>query len=160
MTVDASLLLGIVIGLATSVVANLLTPLVTRRLWPALVAMQRSGERAQIRQEIERLQAQLDQLERFKLSDREVYIYLFQWLLGIMCSIAVAIGFAIEATISSSSRLQSLALASLAAAVMLTLVILVTSRDFTSERIYRRAAQLEAKIAGLHIKVGEEGVVG
>ena len=113
MTVDASLILGIVIGLATSVVANLLTPLVTRRLWPALVAMQRSGERAQIRQEIERLQAQLDQLERFKLSDREVYIYLFQWLLGIMCSIAVAIGFAIEATISSSSRLQSLALASL-----------------------------------------------
>jgi hypothetical protein len=76
-------LVGMLIGLVMSIVANLLTPFM-KPLWGKFLALQERGQRAQLQQEIKTHQRELDQLNRFKASERDLYLDLFRWLLGII----------------------------------------------------------------------------
>jgi hypothetical protein len=92
------LVLGIVLGclgtIALSITANLLTPGMYP-LWATVVSWTRRGLEAQTRQKLKVLQAELDRLNRFQASDRDLYLYLFQFLLAI-------IGFLVAAIVGSS----------------------------------------------------------
>jgi hypothetical protein len=147
-----TLLLGILIGLVTGIAANLLTPLAPR-LWITLVSMQRHGYQAQIQQKIKTLQFNLDQLNRFGASDRDLYLYLFQWLLGIISIIVTAIACAVIAVTTSEERLFTVSLALLILAAVSSLVILLFCHDVTATGIQKKTAKLEADISKLRAKL-------
>lgn len=83
-------LLGSLVTVVLGITANLLTP----KMKPLLAmfrSVQQRGEHSQIRQHIRQLQAELDRFNRFKASERAFYVYLFQWLFGILgISVAAA----------------------------------------------------------------------
>lgn len=99
------------------------------------------------------LQVQLDQLNRFRASDRDLYLYLFQWLLTIICSIAAAGACAVIAAADSDKRLYTLGLVFLMLAVVSTLVLLPFCGSVTTVGIMKKTAKLEADIAKLQARL-------
>jgi len=53
--------------------------------------MQERGYRAQVQLRIRVLEADLERLNRLKASDRDLYLYLFRWVLGIISIFVVAV---------------------------------------------------------------------
>ena len=72
------------------IIANLLTPRM-KPLRAMILSLPQRGAQSQIRQNVKQLQAELDRFNRFKTSERAIYVYLFQWLFGIL-GISVAAG--------------------------------------------------------------------
>src|SRR6266540_1417771 len=97
-------LLGVLVTVLAGVAANLLTPF-AKPLWAWVRSVMHRSERATIEQEIRTRQAQLKQLDRFRNSDRDLYLYLFQWLLGIATMFVAAVGCAILAATTLYERL-------------------------------------------------------
>ena len=151
------LLLGFLLGIVASIAGNLLTPSMTP-LWAKFRSLQRSGYKARIREELKPLQVQLDQLNRFKESERDLYLYLFQWSLSIIAFVVAGVACAfvarsLEMSPASQELLLSASLALLLVAVISCLVTVWSSFDYTSTGMQKRIARLEANIAKLTAKL-------
>jgi len=147
-----TLLIGILIGLTTSVIGNLVTPL-TKPLWSKFVSLQHRGTQSQIRQQVKVLQTSLEQINRFRASERDLYLYLFRWLLAIIAAFTAAVGVTLFAVARPDLRLFNLSLILFVLAITLSLVILWTCRDFTTAGMEKRTATLERDIAKLIAKL-------
>ena len=147
-------MLGIITGVVAGIIANLLTPSM-KSLWGKLLSMQERNYRAQIQQEIQPLQYELDQLNRFRASERDLYIYLFRWLLGIMSIFVAAVACGLVAVGNSVAKLLLVSLALLILAAVTTLVLLFWCGNFTAIGMQKRTAELEGKIAKLGAKLPE-----
>jgi hypothetical protein len=153
------LLLGVLLGFVASVIANLVTPFM-RPLWVKLLSLQRRGYHAQIRQQIKALQIQLDQLNARKAGpEKDLYLELFQWSLGIFSIFVAAVACAFlgmtasDASVIVRDRLFKWALIFLTSAVVLSLFMVSYGRGLTSKGMEKRIAKLEADIAKLTAKL-------
>jgi hypothetical protein len=155
MTPLTLLLLGYLAGILSGITANLLTPL-TQRLWIAWRSFSQKSQRAQIQQQIKPLQRELDQLEHFRLSQRDLYLYLFRWLLGI-ASLFIGSVACVVLSISTRPGLQpGFLLASLVlliSAAVSTLVMLLYAAHWTTTGTPKRIARLKADIERLTAKL-------
>jgi hypothetical protein len=156
---DAALLLGILIGVVGSIVGNLLTPFV-KPVWMRLVILQQHGYQASVRQQIKVLQNQIDQLNRRKTgSDRDLVVYLFQWLLAIFSVFVLAVTcyfLAVTAPDATDLVRRRLLLASevcLVGAIVLCGAILAECRYLSEKGMQKRTVQLETEIAKLNAKL-------
>jgi hypothetical protein len=147
-----TLLLGILIGLTTSVIGNLVTPLI-KPLWAKFLSLQQRGMQSQIRQQVKVLQTSLDQINHFRASDRDLYLYLFRWLLAIIAAFTAAVGVTLFAVARPDLRLFNFSLILFLLAITLSLVILWTCRDFTTAGMEEKTAKLERDIAKLIAKL-------
>jgi uncharacterized membrane protein YeaQ/YmgE (transglycosylase-associated protein family) len=153
------LLLGFLLGIVSSVVGNLLTPW-TPRLWARVLSLQRSGRQAQIRQQLIPLRSELEQLNRFRESERDVQVYLFQCLLTIIAVIAGAFACALVASavgisIRAQGNLLTASLVCLLTAVISSLIVLRASFHYTATGSAKRIAKLESEIAKLNAQLGK-----
>ncbi len=97
-------LLGFLLGLVGGVIANLLTPLM-KPLWVKLHSLQQRGHQAQIRQQVKVLQTQLDQLNARKVTpEKDLYLELFQWSLGIFSIFVAGVACAFIGMTSAGHR--------------------------------------------------------
>ena len=140
------ILLGILIAIFTGIISNLLTPYL-KPLWRKFTAMQERGHRAQLEKEIREFQAELDRRSRLQASDKDLYLHLFRWLLGILSFFAAAglcgvLGFA-----NKEPELIKGALVLLIIASGATLGILGYCGTLTTEGMEKRTAQLQKEIA-------------
>lgn len=144
-------LVGCFVTLVLSIAANLLTPGM-KPLWATVVSWSRRSAESQTRQNIKVLQGNLDRLNRFQASDRDLYLYLFRWLLGIIALLVAAVACAFSTltlTITPEARLE-LTKASFAFAILaLALCLVILGSDFTVAAILKSKAKLEAGIAKL-----------
>jgi hypothetical protein len=146
------LLLGIFIGVVTSIVGNLLTPFV-RPIWGRFAAIQARGYRARIEQQIKVLQVELDQLDRFNASDRDLFLYLFRWLLSIIAVFVAALTCGFLGVTSVQPGLSLAALILLVLAAVMALVVVSWCGYLTTHRTAERTSQLHDQIAKLKAKV-------
>jgi hypothetical protein len=152
-------LLGSLVTVALGIVANLLTPGV-KPLWATGISWARHGMEAQTRQKLKVLRVELDQLNRFKASDRDLYLYLFRWVLGIIALLVAAIVCAFVSmadTITSEDRLQlvRVSLFLLLVSLISSVVILRYCSDYTVAGTEKKIATLEATIAKLKATLPE-----
>jgi hypothetical protein len=145
-------LVGILIGIFASIVANLLTPFM-KPLWGKFMALWVWGHRAQLGQQIKVLQAQLDQLNRFKASERDLYLYLFRWLLGIISIFAAALPCGVIGFANSQPPLIMAALVLLFFAAIATLVLLSSCNNLTTDGMEEKTVWVRNKIAQHRAKV-------
>ena len=108
---------------------------------------------SQIRQQVKVLQTSLEQINRFRASERDLYLYLFRWLLAIIAAFTAAVGVTLFAVARPDLRLFNLSLILFVLAITLSLVILWTCRDFTTAGMEKRTATLERDIAKLIAKL-------
>jgi hypothetical protein len=124
-------------------------------LWGKALSLQRSGRQAQIREQLKPLRMNVDQLNRFRDSERDLQVYLFQWLVNIIAFIAAAIACALVArslvgiSTKSQQELLTASLVLLLTAVISSLVMLRASFDYTAAGSAKRLAKLEGQIAKL-----------
>jgi hypothetical protein len=153
-----SFLLGSLVTVALGIIANLLTPGM-KPLWATIHSLQRRGAQSQIRQKIKQLQAELDRFNRFKASERAIYVYLFQWLFGIIGISVAAAACALVATVLVSAEARRLAVnASLIlslAAVTSCFVMVASCTEVTAAGIQKKIGKLERDIATLTAKLPE-----
>jgi len=153
-----TLLFGILIGLVTGIVSNLLTPMAVP-LWRLLVSLPRRGYQGQMRREIKIMQTELDRLNRHKAaSDRDLYLYLFQWSSSIFTLFVAGVACAFMGNLPDTDatdrpRFFAAALIFFIAAVIVSLISVGHSKVLTTEGIRKRTAQLEAGIAKLTTKL-------
>ena len=149
-------LLGSLVTVALGIIANLLTPQM-KPLWAMLRSLQQRGEHSQIRQRIKQLQAELDRFNRFKASERAIYVYLFQWLFGILGISVAAAACAFVAPMFVSADARSLAAnASLIlslAAVTCCFIMVWASAEVTAAGIQEKISKLEDAISKLRTKL-------
>jgi hypothetical protein len=115
------------------------------------------GEHSQIRQEINQLQAELDRFNRFKASERAIYVYLFQWLFGILAISVAAAACAFAAPMLVSADARSLAAnASLIlslTAVTCCFIMVWSAAEVTAAGIQEKISKLEDAISKLRTKL-------
>jgi hypothetical protein len=155
---DSTLLLGVLIGLVTGIVANLLTPFV-KPLWARFRTLQTHGYHSQLRQQLKVLQNDLDQHNRYTTgSNRDLLLFLFQWLVAVLAVFGVAaacafLGLALDAAEAIRAKLLTASLVCVILATVMSMVILVQCRDFTSSGAPRKRASLELRLAKLRAKL-------
>ena len=147
------LLLGIFIGLTTSIFGNLLTPYVWRLPGAVRGLFQRSYH-AQVRQQIKVIENRLKQLERFE-NQRDVIVYLFQWTLGILLLAVLAatcIFIAITAP-DATERVRRYVLllgeACFVGAIITAVLISIESFDLTEAGLTKRRTKLKSELSKL-----------
>jgi len=152
------LLLGVLLGFVASVIANLVTPFM-KPLWVRLLSLSRRGYQAQIRQQIQVLQTQLDQLNARKAApEKDLYLELFRWssagfaafVGGVACALIAMAG---PDSDPARSFLLNAALILITTAVAFSMVMVTYSRDLTSAGMLKKTAKLEADIAKLTAKL-------
>ena len=156
---DWKILLGILIGLATSVFGNLLTPLV-KSFWVRFLLWQKRGYHNTLRQQIKVLETNRDNLiRRMTESNRDFFLYLSQWLVGIFTAFVLAcgcvfIGFSAPDT-TERARIVLLngALVFSILVIVLGLIMLAECRTYTSLGSQKRLASIDAQKAKLVAKL-------
>jgi hypothetical protein len=154
--VNWDLLLGILLGLVTSIIGNLLTPF-TKPLWLRLTLLQRQSERAAIRERLQTLHKELEQINRRQAgSDRDLFLYLFKWVLGIFAVFVAAIACALvylvqppDITFVARQRLFTAALVCLIGSLGMSILVLMEARYLTVDGLRQRKEYLEREIAKL-----------
>jgi len=152
---DWKLLLGILIGLATSVFGNLLTPIV-KSWWAAFSAWNTRGYHSSIRQQIKVLDNQREQILRHQAeSNRDFFLYLSQWFLAIVTSFVLACACAFiaftgaDVTPPARANLVIFTLMCLIATLLLGLIMMSECRTLTSRGITKTLATIDEKKAKL-----------
>jgi hypothetical protein len=146
-------LAGCLVTLVLGIAANLLTPGM-KPLWETVVSWSRRGQESQTRQQLKVLQVNLDQLNRFESSERELYLYLFRWLLGIIALLVAALACALVTVVGTVTPADRVALAQLSLvfaifALVSCVVLLWACSDFTVAGIQKRKTKLASAIAKL-----------
>jgi hypothetical protein len=156
---DWKLPLGILIGLATGIAANLLTPF-AKPTWAILRHWTARGYQAQLRNELRLLKVKHDQLLRLStLSPKDFLVYLFQWLLITLSlfMIGVAIAFLTFTAVNISPLAQKrMVLASLSGficSITVAIMMMANLRSLTTVRAEKRLAQLTKQMADLATKL-------
>jgi len=147
-----SLIVGSLLTLALTIAGNLLTPNV-KLWWAMLLALNQRGYEARLREQIKPLQASVDQLDRFRASERDLHVFLFQWTVGILAFFVVGVACAIGGNLNSDAELVRLGLLLLLVATVTALVILWSAGDFTVAGMEKKTAQLKSEIAALTSKL-------
>jgi hypothetical protein len=151
-----SFLLGSLVTVVLGIIANLLTPTM-KPLWAMLRSVQQRGEHSQTRRKIKQLQAELDRFNRFTTSERAIYMYLFQWLFGILgiSVAAAACGFVAPMLVSADARsvvANASLILSLAAATCCFIMVWF-SGEVTATGIQKKMSKLEDSISKLRTKL-------
>ena len=121
----------------------------------------RRGVESQTRQNLKVLQNSLDHLNRFKDSERDLYLYLFRWLLSIIAFLVAAAGcafFVIVGVTPTPHGFEELTKASflfLLFALVSCVVMLRFCGNYTIAGMQKEAARLEAAIAKLRATLPE-----
>jgi polyferredoxin len=152
-------ILGSILTIVLGIVANLLTPTV-KPLWAGFLDIQRRGRDAETRKKIAQLQGELDRVRRFGQSERDLVLYLFRWLLGIIAIFGAAAVFAMVAVFTNVASARSLLL-NVSLVLFLTtgvaaFVMLVWCGHLTSVGLPKYIAKLEANIAGLRATLSSQ----
>jgi hypothetical protein len=147
-------LLGCLVTLVLTIAGNLLTPGM-KPLWATVTSWSRRGVESQTRQQLKVLQVNLDQLNRFEASDRDLYLYLFRWLLAIIAFLVAAFACAFLATSSSvvtpkgREELTKASFTFLIFSLVCCVVVLGHCGDYTVAGTQKKKAELEDSIAKL-----------
>jgi len=146
-------LLGCLVTIVLGIAANLLTPGL-KPLWATVVSWSRRGLEASIRQKLNVLQFQLDQLNRLKASNKDLYLYFFRWLLGIIAFLVASFACALLAIVGMITpearvELTTASLVFLIFALVSCVVVLGMCGDYTVAGMGKKTAELEANIAKL-----------
>lgn len=153
--------LGAAGGILIGIVANLLTPL-AKPVWTTFLTLLRYGRQAAIRNEIRNTEAELKRFRRYRdRPSQDLAVYLSQWILGILTvfSFGALCNFLSEhsptATPQMRRDLLQFAAASFILSVILALIPLLRSSNFTSAGIDKRIAALEHKLGKLNSELVE-----